>query len=102
MVLRASQTRAPGEVCFLLTRDLHGCRQHGQWPETGFEDVTNARFPKSRPMLRMRSQVDERMSFLVEKRTTTDKRRWNCFSEFNRPPTGISNNDFLPITGCER
>src|SRR5206468_5559004 len=23
-----------------LTKDLHGCRQHGQWPETGFETIS--------------------------------------------------------------
>ena len=30
-ILRAPPQRASAEVCFLLTFDLHGCRQSGNW-----------------------------------------------------------------------
>ena len=33
--LRAPQKRASGDVCFLLTNDLHGRRLHGDLPDTG-------------------------------------------------------------------
>jgi hypothetical protein len=29
--LRAPPQRASGDLCFLLTIDLHGCRQPGRW-----------------------------------------------------------------------
>src|SRR5437660_10417534 len=38
-IVRAPPKRASGESFSPLTKDLHGCRHTGSYPETGFEEV---------------------------------------------------------------